>query len=376
MIELPITIFNSIIFVSIGIGFTFGLLLIFTKRENINANRFLGFLPIIIALWNCWVLGIDFKLYSSFPYLNLIPFQYSLGLGPCVYFYTKYITNSGFTFNKNHLFHFVPVCIETFLSIFQGVEGIQNNLANYETITFFIFSPILQLCSIISLVIYGIKSLKLIKKYHIWLHENYSNTDRYNLSWLYRLLLILIVLWLLWVPYTVIDYAIFDYNLGVKHYYPLYMLMAIITIWISAEAFLRPEVILLDHIKKSPQKIAAQSDEFIEQGTWLKNQMERNLFYLNSELTLHSLAKDLNLHPNNLSKIINEGLQKSFSDFVNEYRVNAVTLKLNDPNYDHITLLGIGFDCGFSSKATFNRVFKKNIGKTPREYKDSLKNQL
>lgn len=373
MIELPVNIFNLIIFASIIIGVTFGLLLILVKRINCKGNRFLGCIPIIIALWNCWVLGIDFKLYESFLSLNLIPFQYSLALGPCIFYYTKYITDQSFNFKKKYLFHFVPVCVEVIVSIVQGLESIEKGIPNYDTTVFFMFNPVLQLGSIISVVIYSFYTLKVIRNYHIWINNNYSNSHGYNLNWLYRLIRILTILWLLWVPYTIVDYIIFDYDLGVRHYYPLYILMAIITIWISAEGFLRPEVILLDSLRKSLRKDIVCSDEIIKQAKWLKEQMEANLFYLNSELTLGILAKELNLHPNNVSRIINEGLKKSFSDFVNEYRIDAVIQKLGDAEYNKITLLGVAFDCGFNSKTTFNRVFKKAMGKTPLEYKEELK---
>ncbi len=69
MIELPVNVFNFIIFASINIGITFGLLLVFVKRINQKANQLLGSIPIIIAFWNSWVLGIDFNLYTSFPIL-------------------------------------------------------------------------------------------------------------------------------------------------------------------------------------------------------------------------------------------------------------------------------------------------------------------
>ncbi len=373
MIELPFNIFNFLILISIIIGITFGLLLILVRRINHKANLFLGFVPIIIALWNSWVLGIDFKLYDSIGYLNLVPLQYSLALGPCVFFYTKYITDRSFNFKKKHLIHFVPVFIELIVSIVQGFESIEKGIPNYNTVMFSVISPLLQLGSIISVILYSLYSLKAIKNYHSWIKDNYSNEHLYNLSWLYRLFIILAVLWFLWVPYTFVDFLFFDYELDIKHYYPLYILMAIITVWISAEGFLRPEVIFLEPLLKKSRKIAVQSDDILQKSHWLKEQMEANLFYLNSELTLNVLASELELHPNNVSRIINEGLQKSFSDFVNGYRVEAVTQKLKDHRYDKITLLGIAFDCGFSSKSTFNRVFKKATGKTPVKYKEELR---
>jgi AraC-like DNA-binding protein len=166
---------------------------------------------------------------------------------------------------------------------------------------------------------------------------------------------------------------IFDFQLSISDYYPIYVLLSIITIWISAEAFLRPEVILIEANKQNNIDKEKPSEEITKKAIWLKEQMLTNLFYLNSELTLKSLADNLNIHPNILSKVINDGLDKSFSDFINEYRVNAIIDKLHSGNYDHITLLGISFECGFNSKTTFNRVFKNIKGITPLNYKKSIK---
>ena len=49
--------------------------------------------------------------------------------------------------------------------------------------------------------------------------------------------------------------------------------------------------------------------------------------------------------------------------------------KMQDPAYDNMTLLGIAFEAGFNSKTTFNRIFKQMTGKSPTEYKNSLKKE-
>lgn len=345
--------------------------MLLTNRINRKANFYLGFVPIIIALWNCWVLSIDLDLYQLTKVLNWIPLQFVLALGPCLYFYTKHITNSSFQFQRKHLIHFIPVLLELLVFFIQAIESSQKNIPQFETDLFFSVSPIIQFAGIVSVLFYSFQSLKAIKRYQIYIQNNYSNDRRYNLNWLYRLLVIISILWFLWVPYTLIDFLIFDYKLGIAAYYPLYILMAIITIWISAEAFLRPEIVLVEANTIDSNSKVEISSEIIKEAQWLKLQMEANLFYLDSELTLRSLATELDIHPNNLSRLINDGLSKSFSDFVNEYRTEAVISKLNDPKYTNITLLGIAFDSGFNSKTTFNRVFKKVTGKTPAAYKAS-----
>jgi AraC-like DNA-binding protein len=89
--------------------------------------------------------------------------------------------------------------------------------------------------------------------------------------------------------------------------------------------------------------------------------------WLEPELTLADLAQLLQLHPAQLSKIINLGCGQNFSDFVNSYRVEEAQRKLADPRFAHYSLVGVALESGFNSKSTFNRVFKKMTGQVPGE---------
>jgi len=67
--------------------------------------------------------------------------------------------------------------------------------------------------------------------------------------------------------------------------------------------------------------------------------------------------------------VINTMEQRNFFDFINYFRIEAVKQKITSKRYEHFTLPGIAFECGFNSKAAFNRAFKKITGVTPTEFK-------
>jgi YesN/AraC family two-component response regulator len=100
--------------------------------------------------------------------------------------------------------------------------------------------------------------------------------------------------------------------------------------------------------------------------------IQEEKWYQNSELTLLDLAKKLGTNVSVISKTINQGFQMNFNDCINSYRIKAVKNSLAGGEHKNSTLLGIAFDSGFNSKATFNRAFKKNTGKTPKEYIETL----
>ena len=376
MYELDLNPYNLVIIASVFIGLIFGLLLIFTKRINQNANRYLGGLALIIVFWNVWVLSLDLDIFRYFPKFYLIPVNFSLALGPLFYLYIKKMTNPEWSFSKKDGLHFLPLVFELIVHVILCQEALEKEILATDTTAFYTLIPAVQLFAIISIVVYCYIGLSLIRKYHVWLKATYSNDDKYNLRWLYRLTIIFAMLWLMLVPYTLIDYLFFGFNLGIRDYYPIYILLSVITLWISIEAFLKPEVVFVDTIQEDKimplDEKPKPTQETLDKAAWLQQEMERNLFYLDSELSLTSLAQDLDIHPNSLSKIINEGLGKNFSDFINDYRVHAVLDRLKDFNYDHITLLGISFECGFNSKTTFNRVFKNVTGKTPIDFKKTV----
>jgi AraC-like DNA-binding protein len=90
--------------------------------------------------------------------------------------------------------------------------------------------------------------------------------------------------------------------------------------------------------------------------------------YLNPELTLSDLATKLKTNTSILSQVINTGFGKNFNDFVNEYRVETFKSKIKTPQYQHLTMLAVAFECGFNSKTTFNRAFKKSTNQNPSDY--------
>jgi len=97
--------------------------------------------------------------------------------------------------------------------------------------------------------------------------------------------------------------------------------------------------------------------------------MQEKKPYQDSELTLFILAKQLKIHPNHLSQVINQHHNQNFFDYVNGLRVNDVKEALLSNKYDTHSLLGIAHEFGFNSKASFNRAFKKFTGITPSEFK-------
>ncbi len=369
-----ITLYDAAFFGMLFIGFTFILLLWFTKKANRQANRFLAIALAVAALWIAWIVAVDIHLADYMPFWSRLPMQFSLALGPLIYFYVLKITQPEHKFQRKDLLHFSPLLLELGAYALETVQSINTGAATYNTLVFLRLNPVLQLLAFVSVIVYLYKCHTLIEGFYQQQKFNGGDRYRHELRWLHRLLIGFGMLWLLWTPFIAIDYFFYNYQLGAQAYYPLYFLLVVMIVWIAARAFLRPEIGSQQNAVPILKPLLPA--ELRQKGIWLKKAVKENRYYQDPELSLSSLAEKLGLTTHELSRIINAVLKKSFSDFINEYRVQDAARKMQDPAFDHITLLGIAFESGFNSQSSFNRIFKQTTGKSPVEYKNELKKEF
>jgi PAS domain S-box-containing protein len=100
----------------------------------------------------------------------------------------------------------------------------------------------------------------------------------------------------------------------------------------------------------------------------LRTLMEKDQYFLDSNLTLKTVADLLGTNTKYLSQVVNNQGGCNFQQFVNSYRVNQVKEKIESNDYQNLTLFGIALQCGFKNKSTFYKVFKEALGITPREF--------
>ncbi|HSZ33181.1 MAG TPA: helix-turn-helix domain-containing protein, partial [Puia sp.] len=360
-----ITPYDLVLLGSIFIGLTFILLLWFapiragqaTAPAGLSVNRqsrtcgingyfALALLTIILRLIillvdPAWA-GQD-AAHTAHDPAGLGTLQFSLALGPLIYFYSLKTIRPEYLFRRRDMLHFVPLLLFASLLLF----------APLLLLPVWFFNIGMQLLATISVSIYLYRSYFLIKQFYKLQKFSGGVRNRHELRWFNRQLIGFGFLWLLWIA-------------GMDLYAPLNLLLGVLTVWMAAAAFLRPEPL----VSKS-----SLSGELWQKGIWLKKAMETNKYYQDPDLSLSSLAETLNIHPHELSRIINLALRKNFTEFINEYRIRQVTRKMKDPASDRLTLLGIALDAGFNSKTTFNRIFKQATGKTAAEFKNDLKNK-
>ncbi len=102
----------------------------------------------------------------------------------------------------------------------------------------------------------------------------------------------------------------------------------------------------------------------------VRQHMQERQTFLDSQLTLTRLSEAVGVSTHHLSEVLNQQEGKNFYQFVNEYRIGYICdqLKVNPS----IKILDLAMAAGFSSKSTFNAVFKQFTGLTPSQYRSQL----
>ncbi len=92
--------------------------------------------------------------------------------------------------------------------------------------------------------------------------------------------------------------------------------------------------------------------------------------YLDNGLTLSKLAKHMKMHPKILSQLINSETGGNFNEYINSFRIMEARRLLENRDCNGMTILEIAYDSGFNSKSTFNLLFRKEIGISPKQYRE------
>jgi len=338
---------------TIFIGLNIAVFLWFSPKINRAANRFLALAMVTLVLWIARLLCIDIGLTTYVPHWSWLPLQFSLALGPLIYFHVLKITRPEYKFWRKDLLHFSPLLLELGVLAMEVKESIRIGAASYDTQIFHQLNPVLELLALVSVITYLYLSHRLIKAFYRRLQPVLMDRPHFAFRRLDRTLFLIGLFCIL---------AAFSDA--------FWLTVAFVLIAMAAEVILKS-----DSSDQLALPITDRSDAR-EKGRRLKEAVSANRLYEDAELTLATLAVKLFIHPHDLSRIINIGLEKNFSDFINEFRVREVARKMQYPAYNRLTLTGIAYESGFNSERTFHRVFKEMTGKTPLEYKNSLRKEL
>jgi len=365
---------SILIFICILQGLIFaGLLVNRGIKQRTKADLWLALLLVVLSS-SLITPFIGFaNVYDLNQWLTYFPFSISYLPPVLVWFYVLSLTNSQWKLTRKDLLYLIPTAVYLVFrfTIFFQSEAWKGwfDGAYYRPV----IGPLVFATEFAWSVLLLFWSIRHYRKYRNWLDENFSDTEKIKFDWLRNFLYTFSAILLLGALFDFTNSFLF--RLSYIQYFYFEVVLALSTYYLAVAGYLRSKTIDLTFsdapAKATESRRSLLSDNELERlKEKLQAVMRDERPYLEPTITLTDLTRIVGVNSNVLSHAINQGFDKNFNDFINEYRINEVKSKLRDA--DESSLLAIAFDSGFNSKATFNRAFKKFTGVSPKEYQDNL----
>ena len=341
---------------------------LFNRRKGtFSCEKILGtfLFTFAVLIYSSFVMSTTLAANKIHIILATMAYQFIFLVGPLFFFYIKSLLFKDFNFTIKDILHFFPFLtflISTFVII--QVSGLE---LLYGSIFFYING-----FTCLHILSYIIISMKTMKNHGLIMGNLSSNTKNPKSSWIIFLLAGLISVWLFKLG-IFIGWDISGISRWCQYTDTTFFLTTFIFINpIMYIALKKPE--LFTHKNKYNQS-ALRGSEKQSYLNRLLTCMKFDKPHLQPSISLPELAKLLSIPKHHLSQVINESFNLNFNDFINKYRIHEALLLLQDSMNNNRTILEIAYRVGFNSKSTFNSAFKKHTGQTPKEYKNSRKEQ-
>lgn len=374
---------SSLLLIFFFHGIVFSLLLLRKGiLYHIRSSKWLSLLLFLCAMYiTPYMLGYA-NWYSkkvTREILFFVPFMQVLLIGPVVFFYTKSLLNSAFKLTKKDWLHFLPTLLYLLYSLIIFVtdklildefyfyaDGRDKDLANWY-----------QVSGLISMSFYLILSLRYYARYRKLVFDKVSYAETILFQWVHNFMFAFLGILILRVLFFILNPDWGEFGSQFWHY----ISFSIVIFYISINGY--ANAVKISFLSDANSQVVDIFDDEEEEGKpqitpvgkdvlhWKEKILvliTQDKIYENPKLTLSEVANILETNTKTISSVINTGFKMNFNDFINHYRIEAVKRKLNSGEHHHTTLLGIAFDCGFNSKATFNRAFKKSTTISPKDY--------
>ncbi len=328
--------------------------------KNKHASRYFLWLVLLvfaIELLNAWGIQVGYHhAKNAFPFWVIGSY---LLIPPSCYFFIRSNTGPAFKFRKKDLLYYTPAAIEI---VAESVQYIYNCFSTQQfnlihITAWWFMTEIFPVLWLIGVLIWGGRKLTLLA------HSNASPVSFTGLhpAKLLTVFILLTLLTILWIADAILQLPVFP---AVE--------LALILLLFTLSFLSYTQGAFFDVVKVGQRKLPAQPafaayNDIVELNR-LKEAFEQKGLYKKAKLTLEELAGELDLPVRYVSYLINTYHAANFQYFINTWRVQEVIRKINDPAERHKTLLALALESGFSSKSSFNQVFKNHTGKSPSQY--------
>jgi AraC-like DNA-binding protein len=362
----------------------------FSKKKS---NRVFSFLLICIAMYTAAAVYYRTGLYLRYPHFIMVNNCVSFLFGPVFYIYIEALTGRLRGRGIRPYLYFTPFVIVTIVLIpffLQTGDYKISFMARWAArdlpVYVYGFNAFLSASIIVFNGYCLIISLRVIRNYQNAIQNRYSNIDSISLSWVKNLIFFSFIFFFIAMIMAVFVYV---FQMNLRTFLTIVILISTVFMYILIlRSLLQPEI-LFNQTESSNESYDHNNDGFerkkyarssltlaeMEQYvSSLYELMDRKKLFSDDTITLARLADEMMISHNHLSRVINEKIGLNFYDFINKYRVEEVKKFMDSDEKGNMNLLQIAYECGFRSKATFNRAFRKYANMSPSDYKKGYSN--
>nr|NQU93821.1 helix-turn-helix transcriptional regulator [Bacteroidota bacterium] len=307
--------------------------------------------------------------------------------GPVLYLYTRMVIDGNFRLRVQHLAHLFILLAGMFAVVnFVGSTAGSGSFVKYFSESTG-FTTIALMVWEFGAAVYLLVCIFILFKHQRRIKHYFSNSSLVSLKWLTFLILGFAVyiygaffLWFL--------ESIFDVSIPFRPISIIVPVLNVYTLGIGIFGYRQKTVFDFNHQPSSPLK---KPDQFISDGIVRKYQhsglsdyearelkhkldvlMRSEKPYFDCEFSINTLADKLDTSIHKISQVINVVYRKNFFEYVNDFRIEETKKLLCSPEFDHLKIISLAYDCGFNSKSAFYNAFKKHTTLTPSEYKKRM----
>lgn len=374
----------SILYIIIAVQSIFLSIVFFFKKSNAESNRLLSFLLLLMSL----IFVTAFLEYSDSELkatmLSFLSMSVVFLMGPIIYLYSSSLFRGTNTISFRKLYLFIP-----FIILLPTGFAVRSFSIPDPDSALSLFQWIIIEAGLLQMMIYTGLIIHEMNQYSTRVNDYFSSIDGLKPVWI-KVLTIVVFLAsfihfianIIMITKPALYDALFIYLEGAGGIIPMVYIFSI-----AYFALTRPELFeQISDMKKvldreneiqdvpahdSPKYEKQRLDESLEKKflTRLLEFMEKEKPYMENSLTLKELSLQVDIPSHLITMIINLHLKQNYYRFINSYRITEACRRLISLEYLNESILTIALNTGFNSKSTFNGIFRKMTGMTPREYR-------
>jgi len=351
-------------------------LLWFKKTPNKKTNNILCVLLLLMSVYSISILyhytTLIHHSYSSLKYYTPVDGIFLLLMAPCLYFYVRAVLNIPEKIWKwKSILHIIPllpsVVFNVYFSTYSHQHRIDWLVRDFETGTSeTIFLNAVLYVQMMGYLLYCYFLIKKQLKVSPTLVIDHYTVD---VSWLRVFLLSIIGYMLLSTPFC-IYFANERANIIIGQ-----LAMDILYIYLFFKTMLHAdaiEILPVQTVKESAFRI--QSEQSNHYLTLIEKHFQVDKPYLEEGYDIKRMSEQTEIPVHHITHTLKKHFKETFIEFTNKHRVEEAKRLLSLHESEGSTLESIGYDCGFESRTTFIRVFKKHTDNiTPSKYRLQLK---